>query len=136
MTGAPALFVIGHGTRDEAGVSEFRRFLAVVQEVAPDLTVAGGFIELASPDLDTALDDLVASGRADGGIVAVVDGTSVLDNVRVEHNASDGIYVQAASTSGVATIRNSVMMLSGQAGVAGVLPGPAGSLTEVMIEAR
>jgi sirohydrochlorin ferrochelatase len=67
----PALFVIGHGTRDDAGATEFRRFLDVVRSRASHLAVAGGFIELAEPDLDTALDELVATGAAAHGIVAV-----------------------------------------------------------------
>jgi sirohydrochlorin cobaltochelatase len=67
----PALFIVGHGTRDDAGVAEFRQFVAVVQDEAPHLTVHGGFIELAAPDLDTAVDKLVATGAAVHGIVAV-----------------------------------------------------------------
>jgi sirohydrochlorin ferrochelatase len=67
----PALFIIGHGTRDEAGVAEFRSFVDVVRAEAAPLAVGGGFIELAEPDLDTALDELLASGAATNGIVAV-----------------------------------------------------------------
>jgi cobalt/nickel transport system ATP-binding protein len=67
----PALFIVGHGTRDADGVAEFRRFVDVVRDGAPHLAVSGGFIELAQPDLDTAIDDLVASGAASNGVVAV-----------------------------------------------------------------
>ncbi len=67
----PALFIVGHGTRDAAGVAEFHQFVDVVRAEARDLHVRGGFIELAEPDLDTAIDDLVASGSADEGVVAV-----------------------------------------------------------------
>ena len=38
---------------------------------AGHLHVRGGFIELAEPDLDTAIDDLVGSGAAEAGVVAV-----------------------------------------------------------------
>ena len=67
----PALFIVGHGTRDAAGVAEFHRFVDVVRAEAGDLHVRGGFIELAEPDLDTAIDDLVGSGAAEAGVVAV-----------------------------------------------------------------
>jgi sirohydrochlorin ferrochelatase len=49
VTESPGLFVIGHGTRDAAGVDEFRRFLTVVRAAAPDVPVGGGFIEFAAP---------------------------------------------------------------------------------------
>lgn len=57
----PALLVIGHGSRDQAGVDEYWRFVDLVSRTA-DVPVAGGFIELADPDLDTAIDKLVANG--------------------------------------------------------------------------
>jgi cobalt/nickel transport system ATP-binding protein len=67
----PALFVIGHGTRSRGGVEELVEFLAVVRAQAPNLRVGGGFIEFAEPDLDTGIDELVADGGADAGVVAV-----------------------------------------------------------------
>jgi cobalt/nickel transport system ATP-binding protein len=67
----PGLFVVGHGTRSRAGVEELVEFLSVIREQAPSLRVGGGFIELAEPDLDTAIDELVASGGAGAGLVAV-----------------------------------------------------------------
>jgi sirohydrochlorin ferrochelatase len=67
----PALFIVGHGTRDATGVAEFHRFVDMVRAEARDIHVRGGFIELAEPDLDTAIDDLVASGAGGGGVVAV-----------------------------------------------------------------
>jgi cobalt/nickel transport system ATP-binding protein len=71
MPDLPALFIVGHGSRDQAGVAELRAFIDVVQETAPHLRVSGGFIELAEPDLDTAIDALVATGAAAHGLVAV-----------------------------------------------------------------
>ena len=71
MTESPGLFVIGHGTRDAAGVAEFRRFLTVVQAAVPAVAVGGGFIEFAQPDLDTAVDELVGAGGGQYGVVAV-----------------------------------------------------------------
>jgi cobalt/nickel transport system ATP-binding protein len=99
----PALFVIGHGTRDDAGVSEFRRFLDVVRSRASHLAVTGGFIELAEPDLDTALDELVATGAASHGVVAVPlvllgaghlknDGPAALARARPRHPGVPMVY--------------------------------------------
>jgi sirohydrochlorin cobaltochelatase len=103
VTGPPSLFVIGHGTRDGAGVAEFRQFLTVVQTAAPELHVAGGFIELAEPDLDTALDSLVDAGGAAHGVVAVPlvllgaghmkdDGPAALARARERHPSVSIVY--------------------------------------------
>jgi cobalt/nickel transport system ATP-binding protein len=102
VTEHPSLFVIGHGTRDAAGVAEFRQFTAVVQKAAPHLRVAGGFIELAEPDLDTALDSLVADGSG-AGVVAVPlvllgaghmkdDGPAALARARERHPSVSMVY--------------------------------------------
>ena len=93
-----ALFIVGHGTRDADGVAEFRRFVAVVRDRRPGVSVSGGFIELAEPDLDTAIDALVASGAAGAGVVAVPlvllgaghlknDGPAALARARQRHPA-------------------------------------------------
>ncbi len=62
MSGHPALLVVGHGSRSAAGVDEYWRLADVVRSQAPDIEVGCGFIELAEPDLDTAVDHLVAGG--------------------------------------------------------------------------
>ncbi len=61
MPPEPALLVIGHGSRDAGGVDEYWRFVDLVRHTT-DMPVGGGFIELADPDLDTAIDKLVADG--------------------------------------------------------------------------
>ena len=58
----PALLVVGHGSRSPAGVAEYWRLAEVIRAQAPDIDVGCGFIELAEPDLDTAVDGLVARG--------------------------------------------------------------------------
>ena len=60
--GGPALLLVGHGSRSAAGVAEYWEMARVLGEAAPGLAVGCGFIELARPDLDTAIDDLVARG--------------------------------------------------------------------------
>lgn len=70
-----ALLIVGHGTRDEVGAGEFRRFAERVGARAaahPALNVdavAGGFIELSPPPLRDAVAGLVADGLRD--VVAV-----------------------------------------------------------------
>src|SRR5256885_16583845 len=64
MSDAPALLLVGHGSRSAAGVAEYWELAAVVRGQAPDLRVGCGFIELAEPDLDTAVDDLVTGGAS------------------------------------------------------------------------
>ena len=60
--GRPALLIVGHGSRSTAGVAEYWRLAEVVRAQAPELAVGCGFIELARPDLDTAIDSLIAAG--------------------------------------------------------------------------
>ncbi|MEE4541435.1 sirohydrochlorin chelatase [Streptomyces sp. V4-01] len=59
---APALLLVGHGTRDEAGAETFRAFVAQLAAAHPELPVGGGFIELSPPPLA----DSVAAMAADG----------------------------------------------------------------------
>ena len=64
------LLLVGHGSRDPAAADEFALLLKLVAEQfgAAD-RVGGGFLELADPPIDEALDDLVAAGADD--VVAV-----------------------------------------------------------------
>ncbi len=64
MTASPALLLVGHGSRSAAGVAEYWELARAVSAAAPELRVGCGFIELARPDLDTAIDDLVAAGAS------------------------------------------------------------------------
>jgi len=58
------LLVIGHGTRCEAGVTEFDRFLGRLRDqLGPGAEVAGGFIELAPPPLTEAVGTLAGAGH-------------------------------------------------------------------------
>lgn len=67
--GRPALLLVGHGSRSGAGVADYWRFATVLRGEAPWLEVGCGFIELAEPGLDTAIDRLVARGAT--SVVAV-----------------------------------------------------------------
>ena len=93
MPADPALLIIGHGSRDAAGVAEYWRFLDLLSRTT-DVPAGGGFIELAEPDLDTAIDKLVADGAEHVVGVPLVllgaghmklDGPAALDRARTRH---------------------------------------------------
>ena len=65
----PSLLLVGHGSRSKAGVDAYWEFAEVLRREAGDLDVGCGFIELAEPDLDTAVDRLVSGGAS--SVVAV-----------------------------------------------------------------
>lgn len=65
----PALLLIGHGSRSPDGVSQFFELADLLATLRPRLRIGSGLIEFASPDLDSAVDDLVAAGAR--SIVAV-----------------------------------------------------------------
>ncbi|MBC8353518.1 MAG: sirohydrochlorin chelatase [Planctomycetes bacterium] len=53
------MLLVGHGTRDQRGVAEFLKTVAMVSELLPDVIVEAGFLEYAEPSIDTALKRLV-----------------------------------------------------------------------------
>jgi cobalt transport protein ATP-binding subunit len=57
------LVVIGHGSRDADGVEEFWQLAEAVRDNARDLPVEFGFIEMAEPLVDEAIDRAVANTR-------------------------------------------------------------------------
>jgi sirohydrochlorin cobaltochelatase len=59
------LLIVGHGTVDERGVTEFRGFVDRMRErLAGDgVAVAGGFIELSAPAVSQAWGDLAEQGH-------------------------------------------------------------------------
>ncbi|RAG87133.1 sirohydrochlorin chelatase [Streptacidiphilus pinicola] len=59
---APALLLVGHGTRDEDGAEAFREFVEILKTRLPETPVGGGFIELSPPPLADAVAELVAQG--------------------------------------------------------------------------
>ena len=57
-----ALLIAAHGSRDGAGVEEFRAFADDWQRLRPDRPQAAGFLEFARPTIGEAVDDLVSRG--------------------------------------------------------------------------
>jgi cobalt transport protein ATP-binding subunit len=93
-TAPPALLVVGHGSRDADGVEEFWTLAGHVRDAAGDLPVEFGFIELAEPLADAAIDALVARGPRDIVSVPLVllaaghlknDGPATLARARQRH---------------------------------------------------
>lgn len=89
-----ALLLVGHGSRSAAGVAAYWEFASVLRDRAPAMRIGCGFIELASPDLDTAIDDLVAGGATSVVAVPLVllgaghlksDGPAALGRARQRH---------------------------------------------------
>ncbi|HZQ27473.1 MAG TPA: sirohydrochlorin chelatase [Acidimicrobiales bacterium] len=99
----PALLLVGHGSRSPAGVAAYWHFASVLKAEAPDLEVGCGFIELAEPDLDTAVDGLVAAGATSVVAVPLVllgaghmksDGPAILARARHRHPGVEFAYAR------------------------------------------
>jgi cobalt/nickel transport system ATP-binding protein len=94
MAERPSLLLIGHGSRSPAGVAEYWELVDVLRLLEPTVPVVGGFIELAQPDLDTAVERVVASGGHSVMAVPLVllgaghmkdDGPAALSRARHHH---------------------------------------------------
>ena len=103
-TDPPALLVIGHGSRSAQGVAEYWSLLDILRGQDPSLVIGGGFIELAPPDLDTAIDGLVGMGRRSIVAVPLVllgaghlkdDGPEALARARSRHPSVEFRYGRA-----------------------------------------
>src|SRR5215218_8400370 len=58
---APALLIVGHGSRDSRGAAEFHDLVDLVRRRNPSLTVEGGFIELSRPPISECVERLAES---------------------------------------------------------------------------
>jgi sirohydrochlorin cobaltochelatase len=66
-----ALLVVGHGTKDDAGVAQFGELVDRVRKDA-GTDVQGGFLELAPPPIQDAVAQLVAAGHRTVDVVPLV----------------------------------------------------------------
>ena len=91
---APALLVVGHGSRDADGVEEFWTLAETIRDAAGALPIDFGFIEMAQPLVDETLDRLVESGARRVVSVPLVllaaghlknDGPAALARARLRH---------------------------------------------------
>jgi|CXWL01.1.fsa_nt_gi sirohydrochlorin ferrochelatase len=53
------MLLVGHGTRDALGVAEFLKAALLVAARVPDMAVEPGFLELAEPSIESALERLM-----------------------------------------------------------------------------
>lgn len=72
MTSDPALLLVGHGTRLQAGVTECLALADRLRALAPEVAVGTGFIELSPPPISVAVADLVAAGHEHLVVVPLV----------------------------------------------------------------
>jgi sirohydrochlorin cobaltochelatase len=59
---APAILVIGHGSRDVEAVEEFLQVADRLGERFPERDIATGFLEFARPTIDEGAEKLIAAG--------------------------------------------------------------------------
>ncbi len=58
----PGLILFAHGARDPRWAEPFERLRAKIRRARPELQVALAYLELMTPDLQTAIDEMVAAG--------------------------------------------------------------------------
>jgi sirohydrochlorin cobaltochelatase len=68
---APALLIVGHGSRDPRGAKEFHELVSLVRARAP-VPVEGGFIELSRPPISECVDRLVGKGSREVSAVPLM----------------------------------------------------------------
>ena len=68
----PALLVVGHGTKSEKGCAEFGDLVEAVGGAAPHADVEGGFLELAPPPVQQAVNRLTEAGHTTVDVVPLV----------------------------------------------------------------
>ena len=68
----PALLIVGHGTKSEAGCAQFAELVERAQLRAAYADVAGGFLELAPPPIQDAVNRLVEAGHRTIDVVPLV----------------------------------------------------------------
>lgn len=99
----PALLLIGHGSRSAAGVDQYWMLADAVRRSRPGLTMGCGFIELARPDLDDAIGDLVERDVTSVIAMPLVllgaghlksDGPAALSRGRIRHPGVNFTYAR------------------------------------------
>jgi len=68
----PALLVVGHGTKSQEGCAQFAELVEGVAKRLPHVDVEGGFLELAPPPIQDAVNRLTAAGHASVDVVPLV----------------------------------------------------------------
>lgn len=104
LSDKPALYLIGHGTKDSDGAKQFFETLELSKSLRPDIAVGGGFIEFAEPSLDDGLEILLRSNPKHVVAVPLVllgaghqkdDGPMLLDRARSKYKNTHFTYARA-----------------------------------------
>jgi sirohydrochlorin cobaltochelatase len=69
-----AVVLFAHGARDERWAEPFQRVASAVRKAAPELLVELAFLELMTPDLETAVHRLAAAGASSIRVVPLFFG--------------------------------------------------------------
>lgn len=101
------VFLLGHGSRDPGAADEFEALSQLVADRLGGARLGGGFLELADPHVDPAIDALVAAGADDVVAVPYVlfgaghlkdDGPATLGRARRRH---PGVQFRLARDLGI-----------------------------------
>ena len=99
------MILFGHGARDPRWAEPFERLRARVAARRPDAPTLLAYLELMQPDLDTAVDGLVADGCRRVTVVPIFFGVgshlrrdlpALVDALRARHAAIDIAVADAA----------------------------------------
>src|SRR5919108_3034912 len=102
--GAPAVLVVGHGSRDPRGAEEFRELISLLRKSNPTLPIEGGFIELSRPPISECVSRLVAAGSREISAVPLMllaaghakdDVPATLVREKMNHPGTDFHYGRA-----------------------------------------
>lgn len=94
MNQSHALLVVAHGSRREQANDEFRLQVEAIGNLLEDVCVRGAFLEMATPGIGAALDELVAAGLHNVRVLPLflnagkhvsVDIPAELDSARARH---------------------------------------------------
>jgi hypothetical protein len=83
--------------------------------VVANLTSAG-IVQNASGS-EMIVQDTIVRDNGGAGILVIADGTALLNHVRVEHNAVDGLYVVPSTTGATVNITHSIFAYNGANGI-------------------
>lgn len=104
---APALITLAHGSRDPRSAATITALTERLAQMRPDLRILPAFLDLSEPDLDAAVDRLVAEGHSEIVVVpmllteahhARVDVPRAVEAAQARH---EGVRLQTTSVLGV-----------------------------------
>lgn len=89
---APAILVVGHGTRKAAGADQLRLLAETMRSLAPSDSIYESFLELAEPTIEQAIDRIHASGFRRVKVVPVL----LFEAAHAKQDIPDAVRAAAA----------------------------------------